>query len=82
MPWTQPEDVKSPKDRLGEFTVLHRGEAGEASLSRGIWDGVEGELLLRWNGTDENPNGHPSSHGHPTWQVLPQNIVELIQNLP
>ena len=79
--WVRPEDVKSPKERLRDVRVIHSGEPGEPSLARGTWDDVPNELLLRWNGTDQNSLGFPSAFGYPTWYVLPENLVELIQGL-
>jgi len=72
--WISPIDVRAPRERLQGVEVLQDEGPGNLALAKGRWDG-EVRLLLRWNGIDEKPLGHPHSHGCPTWQVLPKNIV-------
>lgn len=63
-----PEDVTSPINRLSEHHVLQTCKAW--SLAVGMFEGRR-VLLIRWNGETEGDLGNPTSHGRPTWFVLP-----------
>ena len=72
-----PHKVVSPRARLDEPKVIHN--AGSWSLAVGIWDKSSRALLIRWNGDDDRPLGHPVSFGRwPTWFVLPEELQEAV----
>lgn len=77
MDYVKPEEVTSPKDSVSNVEVLYEGKEGSCAIARLIWDGEEC-IGIRWNGTAENPNGYPSSFGHPCWLVLDDDAVKVI----
>lgn len=85
----KPEDALSPLGRLepGTLNVIYTSPDGAWSLARMVWDGAP-RLGCRWNGDINNPadKGNPSSRGHGTWFILPDELVpvvmESIKNLP
>jgi len=71
-------DVRSPAQKWALEKVVHdRGERLFA-VALGTWDygeGPEPRLALRWNGSAEHPAGSPTSHGHATWFILPDEFA-------
>lgn len=39
------------------------------AVALGRWEDVP-VIAMRWNGTDDNPVGHPQSRGLPTWFII------------
>jgi hypothetical protein len=78
--WTKPNEVNAPANRLSNLQVIHEGQAGEAALAKGTWDGAPNQFLIRWNGTDENIAGYPLLSGQPSWDILPAHLIELIRD--
>jgi hypothetical protein len=39
---------------------------------------VRQTLAMRWNGSMENPKGHPQSRGLPVWFIVPREYHEAI----
>ncbi|MYL97220.1 hypothetical protein GR702_05470 [Novosphingobium sp. FGD1] len=66
-----PRTVLSPRDRLKRLRVIH--ETQHWSLAVCEWEGDPG-LLMRWNGDEERPMGHPNSSGNPTWFAVPPEL--------
>ncbi len=77
MSYVKPEEVTSPRDSVSNVEVLYDGKDGNCSIARLLWDGEEC-IGIRWNGTDESPNGYPSSFGYPCWVVLDDDAVKVI----
>lgn len=70
MRYVKPEDVLSPKSKVGGvIEVIHDPGEGQMSVARIIWDGEE-VIASRWNGDDTRPLGNPVSRGRPTWFVV------------
>jgi len=82
----KPDDVIHPKDRLQLIAVLFDGGVDSYSVALVRWkeEGTEGEvwpyaLGIRWNGgPDPEDKGGPTSRGHPTWYILPRDLVPWI----
>ena len=81
----QPKDVVSPKDRFRLIEVLHTGkDPGDKdyswSLCLGMWKEPKGPSLvrvgIRWDGKSNKEKGNPTSHGQPTWFLLPHEVVD------
>jgi hypothetical protein len=72
-----PESVVSPKDHWTLIDVLKINEVEGTSLALGRWN-REVTLVMRWNGDEENPIGHPQSRGLPVWFVLPREYQEAV----
>ena len=55
---------------------------GGFSISIGTYESNKPCLAMRWNG-DNGSQSFPTSHGHPTWLVVPnlfaQSILETIE---
>jgi hypothetical protein len=70
MSYIRPEDVLSPKKRVGGIleVILDPGE-NRMSVARILWDDRE-VVATRWNGNDEQPRGNPVSRRQPTWFVV------------
>ena len=83
MPYTKPQDAKSPRANWTLIDVLYDGGPGQHAVSIGEWDGVR-RLGMRWNGTDEQPAGNPQSRGIATWFVLPPGVYDavIIEKMP
>lgn len=77
---TDPNTVVAPRDRLPHgVAVIH--DDGDWSLAAAIWreeeDGNEAPaILIRWNGSDLRPGGHPFAR-RPVWFVLPRPVAIL-----
>lgn len=70
MAYVHPEDVLSPKGRVGAvLEVIHDPRENGMSVARIQWDGEE-VIATRWNGNDEQPLGNPVSRGHATWFIV------------
>ncbi len=70
MPYKKPIDVTSPTERWKILAVIYDAGEGQIAVSFGEWD-KKPAFGMRWNGTEDKPNGHPSSTAHPTWFILP-----------
>lgn len=81
MPYTDPKTVKSPMGRMEDLNVIYDGGAGSWSLATMTWDKQKDNIGLRWNGSDVPgdpfPAGNPTSHGYPTWFILPSPLAEI-----
>ncbi|MDO5089329.1 MAG: hypothetical protein Q4D53_06040 [Leptotrichiaceae bacterium] len=75
MGYIKPEEVLSPKGRVGNIRVLVEKE--DYSIVLLEWDG-EDVVATRWNTTNiEKDNiGTPQSRGLPTWFILPEEIAD------
>src|SRR5687767_1789102 len=87
MNYTAPATVIGPQDFVRNVQVIHDGGEGSVSIARLDW---EGSLVfaMRWNVARrewEDPEkasgskvcvGMPSSHGHPVWFVLPDEMFD------
>lgn len=70
-----PAAVTAPSARWQLNAVIRDGGAGGYSLALGEWDG-EMTVGLRWNGSgEEQPKGNPLSSTHPTWMILPRQLL-------
>ncbi|HTW32866.1 MAG TPA: hypothetical protein VMD76_14385 [Candidatus Sulfotelmatobacter sp.] len=70
MPYVGPEEVLSPKKRVGGILeVIHDPGENGMSVARIIWD-EEPVVAIRWNGNSEQPLGNPMSRRQPTWFVV------------
>ena len=70
MPYVHPEEVLSPKKRVGGILeVIHDPGDNGMSVARIVWDD-EPRLAVRWNGNSEQPLGNPMSRRQPTWFVV------------
>ncbi len=70
MAYVRPEEVLSPKKRMGGIIeVIHDPRENGMSVARIIWDN-EPVIAVRWNGNSEQPLGNPMSRRHPTWFVV------------
>jgi hypothetical protein len=83
-----PSQVKSPLNRIepGSVRVVYTANSGGWSVTKLNWwdeatSSYDPALAIRWNGELNDPNdlGHPRSHGHPTWFILPTPIALLVQ---
>ena len=72
-----PEEAKSPRDRVEIHRILLDAGEGDVSIARGLWDG-QPTLLMRWNGSVEQPYGFPSRFEHMTWMVVPRWMEKAI----
>ncbi len=70
MSYVRPEEVWSPRKRVGGIIeVIHDPGENGMSVARIIWD-EEPVVAVRWNGNSEQPLGNPMSRRHPTWFVV------------
>lgn len=70
MSYLRPEEVLSPRGRVGAvLEVIHDPREEGMSVARILWDGEE-VIATRWNGNDEQPLGNPVSRGHATWFIV------------
>jgi hypothetical protein len=79
--YIDPADVTAPKERWTKPEVIHNTAEntrdGGWSLAVGLWDDRK-RLAIRWNGTEEIPDGSPKSHRWATWFILPEPLEEAI----
>jgi len=70
MSYVRPEEVLSPRKRVGGIIeVIHDPGEKQMSVARILWDN-EPVVAVRWNGTSEQPLGNPMSRRQPTWFVV------------
>lgn len=70
MPYVRPEEVLSPRKRVGGVVeVIHDPGENGMSVARIIWD-QEPVVAVRWNGNSSQPLGNPMSRRQPTWFVV------------
>lgn len=70
MSYVRPEEVLSPKSRVGGvLEVIHDPGEKRMSVARILWEEEE-VIATRWNGSDDQPLGNPVSRGHATWFVV------------
>jgi hypothetical protein len=70
MPYIGPDQVLSPRKRVGGIIeVIHDPGENGMSVARIIWD-QEPVVAIRWNGNSEQPLGNPMSRRQPTWFVV------------
>ena len=70
MAYVVPEQVLSPKKRVGGIIeVIHDPGENGMSVAKIIWDD-EPVVAVRWNGNSEQPLGNPMSRRQPTWFVV------------
>jgi hypothetical protein len=87
MNYRNPQQVTSPRDFVEAVEVIHDGGEDGISVARLNWEGSS-VIGIRWNVArrewdDEAKQreerecvGMPSSHGHPVWFVLPEDLIE------
>ncbi len=79
MAYIDPQTVLSPRNRVGSVQVIYNGGPGSWSVARIDYDGEE-RLGFRWNGSKDEPGiGTPQSRGKPTWEILPMDLAEVVQ---
>jgi len=70
MSYVRPEEVLSPRNRVGGvIEVIHDPGENGMSVARIIWD-QEPAVAVRWNGDSDRPLGNPMSRRQPTWFVV------------
>ncbi len=70
MSYIAPEEVLSPRKRVGRIIeVIHDPGENGMSVARIIWD-EEPVVAVRWNGNSTQPLGNPMSRRQPTWFVV------------
>jgi hypothetical protein len=77
----KPEEVRSPKKRLNLIAVLAQhvdpnDPDHKWSLALCTWDNVY-RIGIRWDGKGKL-KGNPTSHGQPTWYLLPDQVVDAV----
>ncbi len=83
MPYIDPADVRAPRKNWTLLTVefsTGRGDGTQPgwSVATGLWDDHPA-TGVRWNGQDDETGaGNPQSRGHPTWFILPDELVEPV----
>ncbi|HEX3628355.1 MAG TPA: hypothetical protein VH280_23345 [Verrucomicrobiae bacterium] len=87
MKYTAPASVTAPQDFISNIRVIYDGGDDSFSLAQLDWEGKPC-FAMRWNVARrewDDPNkalgknvcvGMPSSHGHPVWFVLPDEIMK------
>lgn len=79
MAYVRPQEVLSPRSRVGGvLEIIHDPGDGGMSVARIVWDEVE-VIATRWNGSDEQPLGNPVSRGRPTWFVVDGYAAEGVE---
>jgi len=79
MSYVRPEEVLSPRNRVGRIIeVIHDPGENGMSVARIIWD-QQTVLAIRWNGNSEQPLGNPMSRRYPTWFVVDQYAEEEVE---
>ena len=70
MAYVRPEEVLSPKKRVGGILeVIHDPGEDGMSVARILWDNEE-VVATRWNGNTKQPLGNPMSRRRATWFVV------------
>lgn len=70
MPFVPPEDVKSPREKVSNLRVIYSGNENEPAIATLTYSGID-SVGIRWNGSDAEPLGYPTSRNQPVWFVLP-----------
>jgi hypothetical protein len=77
-----PTQVYSPRNSIapGSLRVIYTSNCSGWSIAQLVWDGAPA-LAIRWNGDLNDPKdlGHPRSHQHPTWFILPETIAHVVR---
>jgi hypothetical protein len=82
MPYQNPREVISPKNRWRLHEVIYDGGEDSWAVAEGQWEnkGVWGNVLaIRWNGDVGHPKGNPQSRGLPTWFIVPGELADAIR---
>lgn len=87
MNYAPPNTVTSPQDFVSNVQVIFDGGADSFSVAKLDWEG-QPCIAMRWNVARrerDDPDkqsgkiaavGMPSSHGHPVWFVLPDELLK------
>lgn len=67
-----PYTVLSPKNKLSNLKVVINNK--DFSIATFIY-GKTRKIGIRWNETAPGNMGYPTSHGHPTWFVIPKEVA-------
>jgi hypothetical protein len=79
MGYCDPKTVQGPKKHVSNVRVIYDGGEWGSSVAESAWDG-EPNVGIRWNGSDnEQPLGHPQSHGNPVWFQVPAEFSEVVK---
>jgi hypothetical protein len=79
VPYVDPATVLSPRNRVGSVRVIYNSGPGGWSVVLVDFDGEE-HVGFRWNGADDEPGiGSPQSRGKPTWEILPRELADVVQ---
>jgi hypothetical protein len=75
----RPEDVRSPKERVGDVRVLYTNKEEGWSIAEIQWRADRTSewrwrVGMRWNGSNDEI-GNPQSRGQPTWFMLPDGEI-------
>jgi len=89
--YIKPDEVTSPRRLWSLIRVLEDGDQPDSfdervAISIGTWSRPTASgkpnsspvLAVRWNGTQESPNGNPQSRGLPTWFIVPRRLQESV----
>ena len=80
MPYTQPQNVKSPQKNLKIKKILYSGQQGSVAIAIVEWNGKT-HLAIRRNGYNNwKEKGWPISSSNSIWLVLDINDVQTIIN--
>ena len=80
-----PNLVTAPKMRWKLRSVLYDGGPNDDqhpgwSAAVGTFDKDPETVVIRWNGSSENPLGTPQSRSAPTWFVLPRELRSVVKS--
>lgn len=67
-----PHTVLSPRNKISDLKVIIQEEA--FSIATFIY-GKTKKIGIRWNETEQGNMGYPTSHGYPTWFVIPKEVA-------
>ena len=84
MSYTDPRTVTSPQDQWKLGSILYNSREYGWSVAEGQWKDGEtwnNALGIRWNGGGENPLGHPISHFHPVWFIVPDELRDVLREV-
>lgn len=80
MPYVDPSEVISPRDRVKDVQVVYDAGRTEGSWSVATlkWN-ERSRVGLRWNGEEgEASKGNPQSRGNATWFIVPEPLAEEV----
>ena len=72
MPFTPPEDVLSPREKVSNLRVIYSGNEGELAIATMTYGGTANEVGIRWNGDDKDELGYPKSRNQAVWFIVPK----------